>query len=102
MVYERYSEGRLPRGRDGASVRRGFSARRGRVEAIPGAFERQSTVPKRMPHARRCWRRLSREKGRKLRFERHGERARGRWSAEGCKARRWRAGVIKGALGRKK
>ena len=86
----------------GRGSKEGFSAKERRAGAIPGAFERQSNVPKRMPQERRHRRRLSREKGRKLRFERHGERARGRWSAEGCKARRWRAGVIKGALGRQR
>ena len=37
----------------------------------------------------------------KLPFRRHGERARGRWSAEGCKTRRGWVGVIKGAFGRR-
>ena len=74
----------------------GFSAKGGRAGAIPGAFERQSTLPDRMPQERRVSRRLSRERGRKLRFERHRKRAHGRWSAESCKARSGRTGVIKG------
>ena len=45
----------------------GFSARRGRSEAIQGAFERHSALPKRVRHERRCWRRYSRRRRRKLR-----------------------------------
>ena len=37
------------RGHDGASVRGDVSARRRRVLMIPGAFERHSTVSKRIP-----------------------------------------------------
>ena len=56
--------------------------------------------PMRVRLARRCWRRHSPGRWRKLRARRHSRRARGRRSAERYKARRGRAGVIKGAFER--
>ena len=67
---------------------------------VPGAFERQKAVPSRLRRERRCWRRHSKSRWRKLRVRRHSRRARGRRSAERYKARRGRAGMIKGAFER--
>ena len=78
-----------------------FLATHARPGSIWGAFERQQTVPERVRCARRSRRRHSRSRCRKLSTGRHGRRVRGRWSAEGCEARRGRAEVIQGGFGRR-
>ena len=67
VMYERCGEGGLPKGCDGVSVRVGFSARWRRAGMIPGAFERQRTISKRIPCGRQRPARPTEHKSPKLR-----------------------------------
>ena len=87
MVWERCSERGLLRGHDGASVREGFSARRRRTGMIPGAFERQSTLSKRIPRDRERPARSDEVESRKLCVGRCSEGESERWSAGRCEVK---------------
>ena len=66
---------------------------------IPGAFERQLTLSKRIPHEKQRSARLEDVKSRKLRGGGSREGWSERWSESHCEVRGRREEVIKGALG---
>ena len=69
---------------------------------VPGAFERQSTVSKRIPHEQQRSARSDDEESRKLRTGGCRERVSERWSESHCEVRGRRQEVIKGAFGPEK